>query len=425
MRTSELIVRVRGGEVPILDTFVTALGRSLPTLAALRDTPQDPEWHAEGDVHVHTDMVLDEVRTCLSGAGAYLSADARERLVWAAALHDVAKAVTTREMELDGHLRVVAPGHAERGRSMVLGELLGAGLAPELALDVAELVGAHHDPKLLVVRDRPDAAYAALAGRACPELLYWLELADMRGRRCPDQDEQVEYIELYRAGAEMAGAFTTRAPLAAWEATVRRELDGASERAVEATLAGVLADGVTGKVHSAEEGLARHYDRRDDAPWVTMLIGPSGSGKSTYTEVLAEGADVVSLDALRVELTGRRDDFSMNGQVVQAAKERLREGLRAGRDVVWDATNLQGDRRLPIVGLARNYGANVRFVAVVGSAAELRDRNARREHPVPPSVLERQIAKYDVPWGDEADVVELHAVDGMLLRRFVGGFAAE
>jgi tRNA nucleotidyltransferase (CCA-adding enzyme) len=37
-----------------------ALAFSFPELAVLADTPQDPEWHPEGDVWLHTLMVVDE-----------------------------------------------------------------------------------------------------------------------------------------------------------------------------------------------------------------------------------------------------------------------------------------------------------------------------------------------------------------------------
>lgn len=54
----------------------------LPEVEALRDVPQPPEYHPEGDVHRHTGMVLAELR------------DARFPVALAALLHDIGKAVT-------------------------------------------------------------------------------------------------------------------------------------------------------------------------------------------------------------------------------------------------------------------------------------------------------------------------------------------
>jgi hypothetical protein len=42
---------------PNIDECVAVLGHLLPALKLLKDTPQDLEWHAEGDVHIHTGIV--------------------------------------------------------------------------------------------------------------------------------------------------------------------------------------------------------------------------------------------------------------------------------------------------------------------------------------------------------------------------------
>ena len=37
----------------------------VPEMAALVGCPQEPEWHPEGDVWVHTLMVIDEMRAAI------------------------------------------------------------------------------------------------------------------------------------------------------------------------------------------------------------------------------------------------------------------------------------------------------------------------------------------------------------------------
>jgi putative nucleotidyltransferase with HDIG domain len=68
----------------------------IPELASLAQTPQPPQYHGEGDVAVHTQMV---VEACPPGSD--------PDLVWAALLHDIGKAAVTK---LDGD-RITAHGH--------------------------------------------------------------------------------------------------------------------------------------------------------------------------------------------------------------------------------------------------------------------------------------------------------------------------
>lgn len=79
----------------------------LPEMEPLYDCPQDPEWHPEGNVWVHTLMVIDQARR--------LNADLdRPRLatvMLGAVCHDLGKPPTT--AVIDG--RVKSPGHEAAG----------------------------------------------------------------------------------------------------------------------------------------------------------------------------------------------------------------------------------------------------------------------------------------------------------------------
>ena len=83
----------------------------LPGLLRLEETPQDPYYHAEGNVGLHTRMVLD----ALAQDAHYRRADADGRFVlfMACLLHDIAKPDTTVIDEASG--RIGQPGHSRRG----------------------------------------------------------------------------------------------------------------------------------------------------------------------------------------------------------------------------------------------------------------------------------------------------------------------
>jgi putative nucleotidyltransferase with HDIG domain len=80
------------------------LSETIPELALLSGTLQPPEYHAEGDVAIHTRLAIE---TCPVGCD--------PDLLWVALLHDIGKPATTRQNE-EG--RVTAYGHANLGAEM-------------------------------------------------------------------------------------------------------------------------------------------------------------------------------------------------------------------------------------------------------------------------------------------------------------------
>jgi tRNA nucleotidyltransferase (CCA-adding enzyme) len=87
--------------------------RHFPEIAALDGTPQDPEWHPEGDVFTHTCHCCD----ALAELPEWRAADETTRrvLMFAVLAHDFAKPQTTHEAEREGRVRIVSPGHEEQG----------------------------------------------------------------------------------------------------------------------------------------------------------------------------------------------------------------------------------------------------------------------------------------------------------------------
>lgn len=156
----------------------TRLLRFFPELVALVGVPQDPLWHPEGDVWVHTGMVVDEAAGLRDGGGDDLA------LMLGALCHDLGKATTTLTAA-DGRIR--SPAHSEQGLGPTR-TLLGRLRAPgDLVKRVCALVE-HHLAPALFVRNRAGAkGYRRLsrklhAAGVSFELLVRVARADHLGR---------------------------------------------------------------------------------------------------------------------------------------------------------------------------------------------------------------------------------------------------
>jgi tRNA nucleotidyltransferase (CCA-adding enzyme) len=133
--------------------FLQATGwlQHFPEIAALDGTPQDPEWHPEGDVFVHTCHCCD----ALAELSEWRAADelTRRVLMFAVLAHDFAKPQTTHEAERDGRMRIVSPGHEEQGGPLAEAFLTRIDAPNEIKERVVPLVK-HHLTHLQTVSDR-------------------------------------------------------------------------------------------------------------------------------------------------------------------------------------------------------------------------------------------------------------------------------
>ncbi|MET0263364.1 MAG: HD domain-containing protein [Rariglobus sp.] len=87
--------------------------RHFPEIAVLRDCPQDPDWHPEGDVFTHTQHCCDALVKLPDWQEA--PAARRRILLFAVLAHDFGKPATTRQSEHQGRLRWRSLGHESAG----------------------------------------------------------------------------------------------------------------------------------------------------------------------------------------------------------------------------------------------------------------------------------------------------------------------
>jgi tRNA nucleotidyltransferase (CCA-adding enzyme) len=168
-----------------------------PEVKALRGTPQDPEWHPEGDVFVHTCHCCD----ALAGRPEWRAAERLSRIVYMLAVlaHDFAKPPTTQAVLKDGRMRIVSPGHEEAGGPLTEQFLARIGSPNAVRERVVPLV-TNHLAHLQSINAR---SVRRLAKRLEPETIEGLCLvmtADQFGRP-PHPAELSEGLQLLRAKA--------------------------------------------------------------------------------------------------------------------------------------------------------------------------------------------------------------------------------
>ena len=78
-----------------------------------------------------------------------------------------------------------------------------------------------------------------------------------------------------------------------------------------------------------------------------MMCGLVASGKSFVANQLAlkENAVIHSSDELRIELFGDVNEVDKNGEVFQELHKRIKDDLKKGKNVIYDATNLNHKKR--------------------------------------------------------------------------------
>ncbi len=151
-----------------------------PELKSLVGVPQEPEWHPEGDVDVHTMMVADEARKLIDD----LPYAKKVAVMLGAVCHDFGKPPTTEFF--DGRWRSHA--HDEAGVEPTITFLDKLGIYTINGFDVREqviqLVRYHLKPGMFYkVKDEiGDGAFRRLARKVEPDLLYRVAKADSLGR---------------------------------------------------------------------------------------------------------------------------------------------------------------------------------------------------------------------------------------------------
>lgn len=337
---------------------------------AMAACQQDAEWHAEGDVWMHTRMVCGELERLAEWPT--LDPEAQLRLLLTALFHDSGKPATTARDPVTG--RITSAHHASVGAALARQILRELGCDFGTREAVAALVRFHGRPVYLLERPSPEREVISLSWLVENRLLHLFALADTRGRRTREMSRPEENLHLWKMVAEEHGCYG-------------RPYAFANDHARFLFYRERL-----GSLHYAPHEKFRCT--------VTLMAGLPAAGKDIWLARHRPGVPVVSLDALREEL--EIDATDNQGEVVQAAREKCREHLRAGRDFAFNATNITRQTRERWISLFADYEARIEIVYLEPALSAVLARNRKRSSPVPEPVILRLVARLQPPTITEA-----------------------
>lgn len=359
-----------------------AITEHYPWVKRMLKVPQDPVWHAEGDVNTHTKMVtqallrLDEFHQ--------ESEQARHILFQGALMHDIEKfstTITDDYSEEEQRTCISAPRHAKKGEYTARELMYQDGVPFEVREQICKIVRWHGVPLWTIDKGDPTKTVLKSSLHIPNRWLAMFAKADVYGRICTDQGDLLTRIELFEEICKDNGVW-----------------DGAYEFPSE-----------LGKFiyFSDEDKTYPGYEPYDDFKGeMIIMCGLPGAGKSTLIRQRYSDLPVVSMDEMRRERKAKHGDQKVQGQIVQEAKELTKENLRQGRDFVVDATNITELDRGKLIEMAKTYKAKPRIIYVEPEYKTLLSQNKNREYPVPEKSILGYLRGLEIPSPSEAVKVE-------------------
>ncbi|MCR4278866.1 MAG: HD domain-containing protein [bacterium] len=171
--------------------------KDYPELEVMIGTEQEPEWHPEGDVWIHTMMVVDQAEKIIREHADDFSENEKWHVMLGALCHDLGKPAKTSVM--DGRIR--SHGHSEAGLEPTRILLEKFAVSNEDHDAVQKLVKAHLYPGMIMkaeekgelTKEQYTNAVRKLIRRLYPvdvELLLAVAEADFRGRAFSDSSKR-------------------------------------------------------------------------------------------------------------------------------------------------------------------------------------------------------------------------------------------
>lgn len=349
----------------------------------MKTVAQDPVWHSEGNVWIHTRMVIEAL---ISLPEFHLESEQdRHILFWAALLHDVEKRSTTildDYSEEEKRPCVSAPRHAKKGEYTARDILYREHECPfHIREQICKIVRWHGTPLWAMDKNDPKKTVLESSLHIKNRWLGMFAKADALGRKCPDLDSLLLKIEIFEEICKENSV---------WDEPYE----------FQSELGKFLYFYDESKTYP-------DYEPFDDFVGdVIILCGLPGAGKSTYIKEKCGSRPIVSMDEVRRERKIRRGDKKAEGRMLQYVKELAKTYLRKSTPFIWDATNITRNDRGKLIDMAVTYKYKVKIVYIEPHYRILLQQNNSREYKVPESTIKGYLRGLEIPSPSEGCVVK-------------------
>jgi putative nucleotidyltransferase with HDIG domain len=344
-----------------------------PYLQSLSSCEQNPVYHAEGNVWIHTQLVCE----ALVSLPDWQSMNPQDRsILFAAALfHDIAKPMATQVAE-DGN--ITAKGHVNLGVRIVRQILQD--LHTPFAIRETIVAIVKHESLPLWFWDKPQPLRSIIKASQLVRC-DWLALiaeADVKGRICADREQLLATIELFREFCQEHNCLDRSYP---------------------------FASDLSRFIYFHKEDADPTYAAFDDTRLeVILMCGLPGTGKDYWIEHNHPDLPVVSLDRLRIKTGILPTDEQ--GEIIKAGRDLAKGYLQSETPFIWNATNIVKPIRSGLIRLFASYRARIRIIYLEVPLDRVFQQNRNRKAQVPTAVIHRYLDRLEIP-----DITEAHHVD--------------
>ena len=346
----------------------------------LINTQQEPKFHGEGNVYIHTKMVCEELIKIPEYHA--ISDDERFVVFMAALLHDIGKISCTKIV--DGEIRSF--NHGINGAIIVRKFLWNTfNMCGNETMYIREaicLLIKYHSSLLWSNDNLKKIIKISMNSKLTKffsiKLLGLLSKADVLGRIGDSKEELTLKIMLSEDLAKQNNCYDTYFEF--------------------------YNDYTKYKLLNTDESniYSQFFDSSSNE--AIIMCGLPASGKDTYIlNNICNGYTVITLDEIRKELHIKPTDDQT--KVMEYSKKLMKNALACKENIVWNATSLNVFFRKSQIELLKKYNYKVKIVYIETTIENIKKRNEIRDRKVPLYAVYNMFSKFSIPEEFEADEV--------------------
>ena len=149
-----------------------------------------------------------------------------------------------------------------------------------------------------------------------------------------------------------------------------------------------------------------------------MLVGIPASGKTTIAKEYEKNGYVWhSSDEIRLEFLLPQTKEG-NIETFNILHKRVHEDLKNGKNVIYDATNMSRKRRIGFLRSLNKIECFKKCIFTLASIETCKERNLKRENPVPDDVYDKMVSIFSAPFVIEGwDEIQVIVTDQSAIKR--------